>query len=253
MTWRRFHHDIVDSTNERAFEAIDRGDARHGDLFIAGSQTAGRGTHGRTWESAAGGLYLSAVLESDEVPAPGAWTIAGALAVHDVAITHGVEAQIDWPNDLVTPGGHKIAGVMAESRGLRANGPAVFVLGIGLNVDAAALPPHLHASRRVSSLSELSSGLALDEVEDTLARALEERVQEVSRAPETVYGAFFERCALAHRPVAVSGAQTGVEGTWTGLDPSLGLRIEGTDGTTRFVSVAHARGVRPLDRGFGRR
>ena len=58
---------------------------------------------------------------------------------------------------------------------------------------------------------------------------------------------------LARRPVAVSGAQTSVEGTWTGLDPSLGVRIEGTDGATRFVSVAHARGVRPLDRGFGRR
>lgn len=251
MNWRRFRHDIVDSTNERAFDAIEHGEARHGDLFIAASQTAGRGTHGRTWVSARGGLYVSAVLESPSMPPPGAWTIAGALAVHDVASEHGVAATLDWPNDLVSAAGEKIAGVLAESRGLKAGGPTVFVLGIGINVEGAALPLPLRAERPVISLRELGADVTVEDVERTLTRSLERRIEQVVDAPGEVYTAFFERCMLANRRVAISGAEREVPGTWTGLDPALGIRIEGEDGRTRHVSVAHARGVRALDPGHG--
>ena len=77
LPWRRFHHEVVPSTNDLAFAALEAGEARHGDTFIAAAQTAGRGTRGRTWESAIGGLYLSVVLRSESMPPPGAWTCAG--------------------------------------------------------------------------------------------------------------------------------------------------------------------------------
>ena len=249
MAWRRFRYDIVDSTNECAFEAIERGEARHGDLFIARSQTAGRGTHGRAWESAPGGLYASAVLIGEALPPPGAWTIAGALAVHDVVVDAGIDASIDWPNDVVGPGGAKIAGVLAESRGLRAVGPAVFVLGVGLNVDGSALSDDLRSERRVSSLREHGADVDVERAEDALAAALERRVEEAERDPRATFTAFFERSALANQRVVVVGAERDVEGVWTALDPSLGLRVEAAGEPTRYVSVAHARSVRPLERG----
>ncbi|MEM6673597.1 MAG: biotin--[acetyl-CoA-carboxylase] ligase [Planctomycetota bacterium] len=242
MAWRRFHFDIVDSTNDRAFAAIEAGTARHGDLFIAGSQTAGRGTRGRRWESRPGGLYVSAVVESPDLPAPGAWTIAGALAVHDVAIASGVDAALDWPNDLVGPGGAKIAGVLAESRGLGAGRPALFVVGVGLNV--AGVPREIRMQRPVASLRELGGDLGVDAAGDQLAGALEARIGAMTESPTEEYRAFFERSLGAHEPVGVTVGETEVRGTWTDLTPDQGLRIAADDGRIRHVSIAHARDVR---------
>ncbi|MDG1984227.1 MAG: biotin--[acetyl-CoA-carboxylase] ligase [Planctomycetota bacterium] len=249
LPWRRFRHEVVSSTNDLAFAAIEAGSARHGDTFVAGTQTAGRGTRGRTWESAPGGLYLSVVLRSTSMPPPGAWTCAGALAVHDVARSVGAPAVIKWPNDVTTPGGAKIAGVLAESRGLRANAPTAFVLGVGLNVTGAGPSGALRAERAVASLDELSPApapLDLASVEEALVETLERRTREVIEDASLLFSEFFERCALAHARVTVEGAEQEVTGSWTGLDPFLGLRIDAA-GRARHLPVAHVRSVLPAD------
>ena len=74
--------------------------------------------------------------------------------------------------------------------------------------------------------------------------ALERRVSQVSEDPRGLYAEFFSRCALAGEHVLVEGAEREVSGTWAGLDPFLGLRVEDEDGA-RHLPVAHVRGVRP--------
>ncbi len=244
LPWRRFQHEVVPSTNDLAFAAHEAGEARHGDTFVAAAQSAGRGTRGRTWESGVGGLYLSVVLRSDAMPPPGAWTCAGALAVHDVVTSAGAEAVIKWPNDVITLEGAKIAGVLAESRGLRADGPATFVLGIGLNVTGAGPSRTLRAERAVASLGDLAPDLDLASIEARLIAALQQRSQEIEEDAGGLYSDFFDRCALAGARVEVDGAEQQVVGTWTGLDPFLGLRVEDS-GRARHLPVAHVRGVRP--------
>ena len=244
LPWRRFHHEVVPSTNDLAFAALEAGEARHGDTFIAAAQTAGRGTRGRTWESAIGGLYLSVVLRSESMPPPGAWTCAGALAVHDLVTSAGAAAAIKWPNDVITTRGAKIAGVLAESRGLRADGPATFILGVGLNVSGPGPSETLRAERAVTSLGELAPDLDLASVETELVGALQRRTKEIGEDAARLYADFFDRCALAGARVQVEGAEQRVEGTWTGLDPFLGLRIEEA-GRARHLPVAHVRGVQP--------
>ncbi len=243
--WRRFHHKVVSSTNDLAFAALEAGEARHGDTYIAAAQTAGRGTRGRTWESEVGGLYLSVVLCSDAMPPPGAWTCAGALAVHDLVASTGAEAAIKWPNDVTTLAGAKLAGVLAESRGLRAEGPTTFVLGVGLNVSGRGPSPALRAARAVASLEEVAPDLELADVEEGLMAALRRRTTEVREDPSRLYAAFFDRCALGGTRVLVEGAEQQVTGTWTGLDPFLGLRVEEGD-RARHLHVAHVRGVRAV-------
>jgi BirA family biotin operon repressor/biotin-[acetyl-CoA-carboxylase] ligase len=240
--WRRFRHGVVASTNDLAFASIETGEAQHGDAFIAEAQTAGRGTRGRRWESEVGGLYLSVVLRSETMPPPGAWTCAGALAVHDLAASGGADVVIKWPNDVTTPAGAKVAGVLAESRGLRAEGPATFVLGIGLNVGGRGPSSALRAERPVASLDEVAPGLELADAEEGLLASLERRTAEVSQDPGALYAAFFDRCALGGERVLVEGAEQQVRGTWTGLDPFLGLRIE-EGGRARHLPVAHVRSV----------
>jgi biotin-(acetyl-CoA carboxylase) ligase len=153
---------------------------------------------------------------------------------------------------VVGPGGEKLAGVLAESRGLRADGPAVFVLGVGLNVEGGALSDELRSERPVASLRELGAEIGLEEAEERLAAALERCVDRAASDPRAAYSAFFERCALARREVVVGGPECDVDGVWTALDPALGLRVEAADGRARHVSVAHARSVRSLEGGDGR-
>ena len=57
--------DRVDSTNEEAKRLLSRHELNDGGFVIAREQTAGRGSHGRTWHSPRdAGIYLSLV----EVP-----------------------------------------------------------------------------------------------------------------------------------------------------------------------------------------
>ena len=124
-----FMFDSVPSTQELARQRRE-----DGAVFVAEAQTAGRGTHGRSWHSApVAGLWLSVCLEGP----PQGLSAAAALAVRE-AIWPDAPAQLDWPNDIVI-GGRKVAGVLVEHReGWNA-------VGIGLNVHQREedFPPEL--------------------------------------------------------------------------------------------------------------
>lgn len=83
----------VDSTNLRAAERVlshwQKNEPAHGFVFLAGSQTAGRGQHGRTWASPVGGLYLSVVLEDF----PPTWRDRLAL-VAGLAVVNALETAV---------------------------------------------------------------------------------------------------------------------------------------------------------------
>ncbi len=136
----------VSSTNDLAkATALDAGPVRRGgSVFVAGSQTHGRGRFGRTWVSPPGGLYLSALVE----PPPGmggspnsAWSLlplaAGVALARAVRQIAGVPAEIRWPNDLDWDG-RKVAGVLAEI-GFRRDSPQLAVVGFGVNLAPVAL------------------------------------------------------------------------------------------------------------------
>jgi BirA family biotin operon repressor/biotin-[acetyl-CoA-carboxylase] ligase len=151
---RVFYHHEAASTNDLAARAADRGEPE-GSTFVAAAQTAGRGRLGRTWVSPPGaGLYMSTIVRR---PALAPWiTLAGGVAAaNGIIAATGLPVQIKWPNDIVAvdAGGfrsrRKIAGILAEA----ASGPAGVqhvVLGIGINLRPAVLPPELQT--KASSL-----------------------------------------------------------------------------------------------------
>ena len=75
-------------------------------------------------------------------------TLAAGVAVrHSLGRAAGLVPDLKWPNDLVI-GQRKLAGILAE--GLALNTPAqAIVLGIGINLKAAAHPPEI-AGRAIS-------------------------------------------------------------------------------------------------------
>jgi len=105
------------------------------------NQTAGRGRHGRTWQSPPGsGLCMSMAYTFALHPANlPALTLAVGIGVIETLQTIKVtDVQLKWPNDLIAADG-KLGGILTEV--LAQPGDAVTVVtGIGLNVDLDGRP-----------------------------------------------------------------------------------------------------------------
>jgi BirA family transcriptional regulator, biotin operon repressor / biotin---[acetyl-CoA-carboxylase] ligase len=126
--------DLIDSTNNY-LKALARTGADPWTVILARRQSAGRGRHGHTWLSPAGGLYLSVLLALPprvDHKRAGALALLAGVAVARALGEYGVEARLKWPND-VRVRGRKIAGILAEA--VSYGGAPLIVLGVGVNVD----------------------------------------------------------------------------------------------------------------------
>jgi BirA family biotin operon repressor/biotin-[acetyl-CoA-carboxylase] ligase len=238
------------STNDDAKEGAKRG-APHGALWIAESQTAGRGRQGRAWVSARGeDLLFSVLLRLRCAPArvPPVSLVCG-LAVRD-AVARALGAAFDgdvlvkWPNDVLVrrgPGGplRKVAGILVESALVGMKVESV-VVGVGINVHGLALPPELATiattlavEREARAAAEGGAApSALDRAEllaDVLA-GLERDVERVAHEGLGVVHARLTRHdALAGREVESAEPGTELRGTACGIDAEgrLLVRTEG--------------------------
>lgn len=99
-----------------------------GCLAAARVQTSGKGTRGRSFESADGGLYFSFVAE-DAAAKNALVTPAAAVAVSTaVEKLTGLDTKIKWVNDVYV-GGKKLSGILCEKT------PLGIVVGIGINLE----------------------------------------------------------------------------------------------------------------------
>ena len=244
MDLRPLHHDVVDSTNERAFAALEEGTAHHGDVHVARAQTAGRGRLGRTWHSAPGeGLYLSVVLlPPPPGPAhPATLTMAAGLAVLDVAHGFGVgRARLKWPNDAMV-GCAKLAGILVESRGLEPSAPR-FVVGVGLNVCQREFDAELTAERSVTSLTLEGVGAPLDVVEAALLGALGRRLGQALDGDVSLVTDFESALGLIGAQVRVTCGRDQRLGRLAGVDLESGVTLATPDGA-QSLDLAHVTAI----------
>ena len=125
------------STNT-ALRALAEAGAPEGTVYIAQSQTGGRGRMGRSFFSPAGtGLYLSLLLRPVSwKPARAAQLTAAAAAAMCEAIREvtGKEPGIKWVNDILLDG-KKVCGILTEASFSMESGVLEYaVLGLGINV-----------------------------------------------------------------------------------------------------------------------
>ena len=132
--YRRSDHYSLDSTNEEAKRLAIAGEG--GPVWIsAARQTAGRGRHGRVWESLSGNLAATLLLTPTGPQSD--WpqlSFAAAIAAADMAagFAPGAGIALKWPNDVLADG-KKLAGILLERAG-----PG---LAIGIGVNLAYFPP----------------------------------------------------------------------------------------------------------------
>ena len=129
--WRKVRVVAETGSTNADLLAAARSGAAEGLVLVAEAQTAGRGRQGRTWLAAPGtALTFSVLLRPRGVPGSQlGWLplLAGVAVVAALRQSAGVQAELKWPNDVLT-GGAKLAGILAESWG------DSVVVGIGINV-----------------------------------------------------------------------------------------------------------------------
>lgn len=140
----------VSSTNDYIKKYLDGGENV---IVCARRQNGGKGTKGRSFLSAEGGVYLSALTFYDHFPANEAFRIMthAAVAVCRTVQRFGVSPEIKWANDVLA-GGKKLCGILIENV-LSGKNVRASIVGIGLNVanDVSAL------NGVATSLAELCS------------------------------------------------------------------------------------------------
>jgi BirA family transcriptional regulator, biotin operon repressor / biotin---[acetyl-CoA-carboxylase] ligase len=129
------------STNTRAAELDQEGQAPDGTVVITHHQTSGRGQRGNTWESGMGlNLTFSIVVRPVFLTAASQFHLnkAVALAVHDVVSKYTSErVRVKWPNDIMIGAKKvcgKVCGILIENQ-LTGSQLSRAIIGIGLNVN----------------------------------------------------------------------------------------------------------------------
>ncbi len=164
-----FCFDKIDSTNDEAKRRFKDG-LRSTSLFIADSQTHGRGRRGREFYSPSlTGLYLSLLMPlSGELPDFLSFTSRAAVAAcRALKSLYSVSPAIKWVNDILIDG-KKIAGILAEFVTDPHTDDAAVVIGIGINLSTQTFPDPI--SRNAGSLENAS--IPREETAAAIAREL---------------------------------------------------------------------------------
>lgn len=157
----------TDSTNSY----VRRNGANEDVIAVAKLQTAGRGSKGRSFDSAEGGVYLSRLLHYADFPASEVFRIMvdASVAVCKTAEAFGLKPSIKWPNDVYL-GGRKTCGILIENT-FAGDRVSVSVVGIGVNVNNV-LPEELREIA-TSFSAEAGRQLPLEEVTEALIANLQ--------------------------------------------------------------------------------
>ncbi|WP_051366493.1 biotin--[acetyl-CoA-carboxylase] ligase [Hamadaea tsunoensis] len=238
------------STNADVLAAAAAGEPE-GLVIVAGTQTAGRGRLGRSWQSPPdGGLWCTTLLRPVDVPtARIGWLplLAGVALAEAVRAVTGLDAGLKWPNDLLVRDA-KCAGVLAES-----DGAGAIALGVGLNtnLEPGELPPTPTGIRATSLAYEQRKAVDNEEILDGFLTRLGERYDSWQAASgdaaaNGLHSAYAGMCVTIGREVRVilpGGAER--RGLVTTVDGDGRLVVAGTP--VAAGDVVHVRPMARLD------
>ena len=241
-------YDTIDSTNTAAKAAAS--DKKGPALYIARTQTGGRGRLGRSFHSPADtGLYMTVAYTTDR-PLTEAVRVTAGASVAAVAAIEGLtdkKPSIKWVNDLYLNHA-KVGGILTEAVTLPAGGTRM-VVGLGINLTTTRFPDGLRAP--AASLFSLDEApLATPEFLGTLAGEITRRLLELTEGGlwESACLTFYRRHLLyVGEAVRYTRGSEAFEGIVEGVDRDFALLVR-VDGVVRALSSGEI-SVRPVSEG----
>ena len=228
-----------------------------GSVLVADHQTAGRGRLDRRWDAPPATNLLFSVLlrpawDADRHPLV---TTTLAMAAVEALGTHGVQAAVKWPNDVLLVGGTapgKVAGILAELVSGRSGGGSggeldgesvAIVVGMGVNVGWPALSDD--APPGATSLAAAGHAIDRTALLGSILARFDARLTdlEASDGPERLRRAHLECSATMGVEVRVDMPDGPVTGTAVGLALDGSLLVDTGDGPVSFRAgdVVHLR------------
>jgi BirA family biotin operon repressor/biotin-[acetyl-CoA-carboxylase] ligase len=135
----------VDSTNNYAMEMVHKGNSKHGIVYFARQQFAGKGQRGKHWQTHPGeNITMSVVLDTSSLEVSNLFvlSIAIALAVYDFFKSKvSLNISLKWPNDLYV-NDRKAGGILIENI-IRGKDWQNAVAGIGININQTYFDPSI--------------------------------------------------------------------------------------------------------------
>lgn len=230
------YYEQIDSTNRVAKELVKEGKIS-GTIVRAGIQTAGKGQNGRTFNSPAGGLYFSLLLQPDlQLEQLPLITLATGLACREViASLCKLETQIKWPNDIYLHD-KKVAGILCENVILNSSETPTVVIGVGLNVNNTGADFPAEIQSIVTTLFEhTKTQLDLSILLSSLVTAIINNASTLGRDRQGVLARWQRYDFLANKPVVHSTGSLITEGRGNGITPEGYYRITDHQGVAHCI------------------
>ena len=230
-----FYYTETDSTNTRAKEyAKANPENKTPAVFIADSQSAGRGRLGRTFHSEAEvGIYISFLLYPKKRGADiTKFTPFCAVKLSEcVEELSGLAPSIKWVNDLYA-NGKKLAGILVEGEMNSEGENAYLVCGMGINVYKTAFPSEI--SDIAISLEEASGKKILRE--DIISLLIEKMIcNSDDFDSEKIFLDYKKRLSTVGKTVNVIKPNKTYPATVKALNPDYSLTLTLPDGREEIL------------------
>lgn len=201
-------------------------------VAVTDNQTAGRGRHGKTWQSPPGsGLCLSMAYTFGQSPGnlPALTLAIGLGAIEDLGGQGIAGLQLKWPNDLIASNG-KLGGILTEAK-MGAHDALTVVTGIGLNIDLGdGLDLDDEESRALRVVDLKSHATEVPAVEHLAATLINSLQQTFVVFEQNGFAAFAGRWSdfdwLRGREIMVKNSKREISGTGAGIADDGALLLE---------------------------
>lgn len=207
------------STNYLAKVFVQENTLENPVVFLAKTQSQGRGRYDRSFISPEGGLYMTYVSPAKE--GFSLWAILSAVAVSRALAHVGVHSSIKWPNDLKIDG-KKLCGILPESV---VTDKRYVIMGIGVNINTTE--SDLEEVKDIATSVYMTTGKKVSVKK--FAKVLTKELHSVfeKENPEDLLHEYSGKCKTLSKAVVDSEGFTGIA---TGITADGSLIIEGESG-----------------------
>ena len=233
------YFDSLPSTSDYALSQISGQQLDIPRLVLADHQTHGRGRDTNRWETSAGALTFTVVLDATYLGLPQRFwpliSLATAKGIRDALAKTAPEAewQLKWPNDVFA-NQRKACGILLEVPPQR---PPRVVIGIGVNVNNVFSAAHGDplAETAVSLIDLVGRETSLPDVLFEILQCLSDAWSALREDPQQLFFHWRTHCLLTGRSVRWQGPKEPLVGVCRGIDDEGALLIEASGQQHRCV------------------